>query len=175
MSLSPPASEPVRGLGSLSVAVLSHQLFHRALSWASLSSTVRNKRTGGDYALQQHGHQCGRPARIHTPRMPVIQVIGTMWVTRSAFTQVMVPVSTSATWNSVGTLGFLAPPSTQITSAIRQSLPSSTITVMPGWTCRHDGIRLGRCNTARVANRRTPLAGTAVLLQEGGSRQRKLP
>ena len=40
---------------------------------------------------------------------------------RSALIQLMTQVSTSATWNSVGTFGFLAPPSTQITAAIRQS------------------------------------------------------
>ena len=58
-------------------------------------------------------------------RVSLTQQRGTMCVTRSAFTQLMVPVSTSAAWNSVGTLGFLAPPSTQITPAMRQSLPSS--------------------------------------------------
>ena len=42
-----------------------------------------------------------------------------------------------------GAVGFLAPPSTQITSAIRQSLPSSTITVMPALTCRKTGSALG--------------------------------
>ena len=40
-------------------------------------------------------------------------------------------------------LGFLAPQSTQITSTIRQSFPSSTITVMHGFTCRKTGSDLG--------------------------------
>ena len=80
----------------------------------------------------------------HRQRMAGVQTLGTMCVTRSAFIQLMTPVSTSATWNSVGTFGFLAPPSTQMTSVIRQAPSVSvTITVMPGLTCRKTGSDLG--------------------------------
>ena len=58
--------------------------------------------------------------------------------------QLMTPASTSVTWNNVGTLGFLAPPSTQITSAIRQEPSvSEAITVMPALTCRKTGSDFG--------------------------------
>ena len=78
------------------------------------------------------------------PRMAAVQTLGQMWVTRSALTQLMTPVSTSATWNNVGTFGFLAPPSTQITSAIRQA-PSESVmtTASPGLTCKKIGSDLG--------------------------------
>ena len=67
-----------------------------------------------------------------------------MWVTKSALTQLMMPVSTSVTWNNVGILGFLAPPSTQIQSAMRQTPSVSvTITVIPDLTCRKAGSDLG--------------------------------
>ena len=47
-------------------------------------------------------------------------------------------------WVNVGALGFLAPPSTQITSAIRQAPSVSvTITVMPALTFRKTGSDLG--------------------------------
>ncbi len=43
-----------------------------------------------------------------------------------------------------GDLGFLAPPSTRITSAMRQAPSVSvTITVMPALTCRNTGSDLG--------------------------------
>ena len=42
-----------------------------------------------------------------------------------------------------GGLGVSGATISQITSAIRQSLPSSTITVMPALTCRKTGSALG--------------------------------
>ena len=58
-----------------------------------------------------------------------------MWFARVALIQMTTPVSTSATWINVGILGFQAPPSIQITSAMRQAPSVSvTITVM---TIRH--------------------------------------
>ena len=40
-----------------------------------------------------------------------IQTLGTMCVTKSAFIQLMTPLSTSAIWNRVGAFGLLAPSS----------------------------------------------------------------
>ena len=73
------------------------------------------------------------------------QTLGTMCVTRSAQTHRITPESTSATWNRVGTFGFLAPRSTWMTSAIHQTCDSSlpTITVIPALTCRKIGSDLG--------------------------------
>ena len=73
----------------------------------------------------------------------------------------MTPVSTSATWNSVGTLEFLAPPSTQITSANRQSLPSSTITQSPA---------LNRHSAAKPKGKRLALPLDLNELPEEGAR-----
>ena len=89
--------------------------------------------------LPRHG---GWNARVPSPASPSNQQRGTMWVTRSAQIQRTTPVSTSATWNSVGTFGSLAPPSTWITSAIHQSSESvlPQITVMPAFTDRNTGV-----------------------------------
>ena len=55
-------------------------------------------------------------ARHLIPGQRANQTLETMWIPRSALAQLMRPVSTSATCNRVGTFGFLAPPSAQITS-----------------------------------------------------------
>ena len=39
-----------------------------------------------------------------------MQALGAMRVARSALSQLIWPLSNSATWTRVGTLGFLAPP-----------------------------------------------------------------
>ena len=91
-----------------------------------------------------------------------------MWVTRSAQIQRTTPVSTSATWNRVGTFGSLAPPSTWITSAIHQSseLLSPQMTVMPAFTDRNTGCDLSseRVNGTTEWSTDIPLqTNTAVL------------
>ena len=62
-------------------------------------------------------------------------------------------------WNSVGVLGFLAPPSTQITSAIRQAPSVSvTITVIPDLTRRKTGPDVGAETPLRRSTPTRPLA-----------------
>ena len=81
----------------------------------------------------------------------------------------MTPVSTSATWNSVGTFGFW-----------HRHRPNhichapSTIRVGDdhGHACtdaQKDWIRLGRCNSACMINRHSPLTNTAVGVGVQGS------
>ena len=75
--------------------------------------------------------------------VPARQTAGTMCVTRSALTQRIVPVSTHAIWNRVGTFGLRAPPSMKRTSPIHQDSSSVTTTLMPGLTLRKRGFFVG--------------------------------
>ena len=85
--------------------------------------------------------QCSELQKLaHTSCMPAVQTLGTMWLTRSALTQLVTWLSTYVTWKNFGTLGVSALPMMLTTSAMRQ-VPSVflMITAIPALTWRKTG------------------------------------